>query len=107
MKVLLAALPAYGHVYPLAPLGLALERTGAEVVFATGEEFGSRLPFRTISGADESWAVSEATAELGRRMGRLGGDPPIENVAEVLFLELCAPHVVDVMAAALDRERPD
>ena len=42
MKVVLAALPAFGHVYPLVPLAIALERTGAEVVFATGEERSRR-----------------------------------------------------------------
>ena len=55
MKVVLASLPAFGHVYPLVPLALALERTGAEVVFATGEEFASRLPARTVRGAEGTW----------------------------------------------------
>ena len=48
VKVVLASLPAFGHLYPLVPLALALERAGATVVFATGEEFASRLPARTV-----------------------------------------------------------
>jgi UDP:flavonoid glycosyltransferase YjiC (YdhE family) len=107
VKVVLAALPAYGHVYPLVPLAIALERTGAEVVFATGEEFASRLPVRTIAGAEGSWAFSDATSEIERRIGQFGGVAPAEGVGRTLFVELCAPHVVDVMTAALERERPD
>jgi UDP:flavonoid glycosyltransferase YjiC (YdhE family) len=107
VKVVLAALPAYGHVYPLVPLALALERTGAEVVFATGEEFASRLPARTIAGAEGSWAFSDATSEIERRIGQFGGVAPAQGVGQTLFVELCAPHVVDVMTVALEGERPD
>jgi UDP:flavonoid glycosyltransferase YjiC (YdhE family) len=107
MKVVLAALPAYGHVYPLVPLALALERTGADVVFATGKQFASRIPARTVPGAEGSWAFSDATAEIKRRVGQFGGAPPFEKLGQILFVELCAPHVVDVMTAVLERERPD
>ena len=107
MKVVLAALPAFGHVYPLVPLAIALERTGAEVVFATGEEFASRLPARTIPGVEGSWAFSEATSEIERRIEQFGGVAPAEGIGQSLFVELCAPHVVEVMTATLERERPD
>jgi UDP:flavonoid glycosyltransferase YjiC (YdhE family) len=107
VKVVLAALPAFGHVYPLVPLALALERAGAEVVFATGEEFASRLPARTIAGVEGSWTFSEATSEIKRRIGQFGGIAPAEGVGQTLFVELCAPHVVEVVTAELERERPD
>ena len=107
MKVVFAALPAYGHVYPLVPLALALERAGAEAAFATGEDFASRLPARTVAGAEGSWRLSDATAEIGRRIEKYGAEPPGGEVAQTLFLELCSPHVVDVMTTALQRERPD
>jgi UDP:flavonoid glycosyltransferase YjiC (YdhE family) len=106
VKAVLAALPAFGHVYPLVPLAIALQRTGAEVVFATGEEFASRLPARTVRGAEGSWAFSDATSEIERRIEELGG-AAVEGLGHTLFVELCAPHVVDVMTAALARERPD
>ena len=104
---MLAALPAYGHVYPLVPLALALEREGAEVVFATGLEFASRLPVRTVAGAEAGWAFADATTEIQRRLEASSGQPPAAGVSQTLFVELCAPHVVDVMTAALDRERPE
>lgn len=107
VKVVLAALPAFGHVYPLVPLAIALERTGAEVVFATGEEFASRLPARTVPGAEGSWAFSDATSEIERRIEQAVGVPQVESLGQTLFVELCAPYVVDVMTAAIERERPD
>ena len=107
VKVVLAALPAFGHVYPLVPLAIALERTGAEVVFATGEEFASRLPARTIPGVEGSWAFSDAVSEIERRIEQFGGVAPVEGLGQTIFVELCAPHVVDVMTAALEREQPD
>lgn len=107
VKVVLAALPAFGHVYPLVPLAIALERAGAEVVFATGDEFASRLPAGTVPGAEGSWAFSDATSEIERRVEQFGGVAPVEGLGRALFVELCAPHVVDVMTAVLERERPD
>ena len=107
MKVVLAALPAFGHVYPLVPLAVALERAGATVVFATGEEFASRLPARTVQGAEASWTFSDATSEIGRRVERLGEAASDAGLGQMLFVELCMPHVVDVMTAVLERERPD
>lgn len=107
MKVVLAALPAFGHVYPLVPLALALERAGAEVVFATGEGFAGRLPARTVAGVGGSWAFSDATAEIRRRVGRAAGEVPPDGIGQMLFVELCAPHVVDVLTTTLERERPD
>lgn len=106
MKVVVASLPAFGHLYPTVPLGLALEEAGAEVVFATGTQFASRLPGRTVAGAEDSWSFSDATSELGRRMAS-GELASVEGLGQVLFVELCAPHVVDVMTTVLRRERPD
>jgi UDP:flavonoid glycosyltransferase YjiC (YdhE family) len=107
VKVVLASLPAFGHLYPLVPLALAFERAGASVVFATGEEFAGRLPGRTVPGAEETWAFSDATAEIARRAEQLGGAARDEGLGQTLFVELCAPHVVDVMTAVMERERPD
>jgi UDP:flavonoid glycosyltransferase YjiC (YdhE family) len=107
VKVVLASLPAFGHLYPLVPLALVLERARATVVFATGEEFASRLPARTVVGAEESLAFSDATSELARRTAGADGPVSDEGLGQTLFVEICAPHVVDVMTAVLQRERPD
>ncbi len=49
-KIALAALPAFGHVYPLMPLGEALAAAGAEVRVAVGEPFLDRLSLPTEQG---------------------------------------------------------
>jgi hypothetical protein len=106
VKVVLASLPAFGHLYPLVPLAVAFERVGATVVFATGAEFAGRLPAGTGPGAEDSWAFSDATSEIARRVEQLGG-PSDEGLGKALFVELCAPHVVAVMTGVLEREQPD
>ena len=107
MKVVLAALPAFGHVYPLVPLALALERAGATVVFATGEGFAGRLPARTVGGAEPGWTFADAHAEVARRGLLRDSSAPVIELATTLFVEICAPHVIDVMTDVLERERPD
>lgn len=107
MKVVLAALPAFGHVYPLVPLALALQELGVEVLFATGEDFASRLPARTVLGAEASWTFADARSELTGRGLRRDSSAPATKVATTLFVELCAPHVVDTMTDVMERERPD
>jgi UDP:flavonoid glycosyltransferase YjiC (YdhE family) len=107
VKVVLAALPAFGHLYPLVPLALALQRAGATVVFATGEEFAGRLPARTVRGAEASWTFADAHAEVARRGMLRDSSAPVIELATTLFVEICAPHVVDVMTDVLRRERPD
>jgi hypothetical protein len=43
MKVVFSALPAYGHIFPLIPLALAIRDAGHEVLFATGVDFHAVL----------------------------------------------------------------
>jgi UDP:flavonoid glycosyltransferase YjiC (YdhE family) len=64
VRVVFAALPAYGHLYPLIPLALSFRRAGHDVVVATGAPFVDRLPLRTweslSSDHDLHWAEDEA-----------------------------------------------
>ena len=48
MKILFAAIPAYGHLYPLMPLALACAEAGHDVTVACGKPFLGRLPLPTI-----------------------------------------------------------
>lgn len=106
MKVVVASLPAYGHLYPMMPLALALERAGHQVLVASGDGFGGDLPFRRIPGAVAEWTMTDSTARVHEALKAVGR-PPDEEVAVTLFLRECAPHVVDVMREQLRRERPD
>ena len=94
---------------PWGPLAIALERTGAKAAFATGEEFESRLPARTIPGVEgRPWAFSgghvrDRATDRTVWWERRPRPPPI-----ALRRKLCVPHcVVGVYTATLERERPD
>ena len=45
--IVFAALPAYGHLYPLMPLALATAAAGHRVTVATGAHFVDALPLPT------------------------------------------------------------
>jgi len=63
MDVLVASLPAYGHLYPMMPLVLALDAAGHRVRVATGAPFLDALPVETVRGlpahVDLAWAERE------------------------------------------------
>jgi hypothetical protein len=63
MRVVVASLPAYGHLYPLMPLAQAFALPGHEVIVAVGDPFLGRLPFPTVrampADRDLGWVVAE------------------------------------------------
>lgn len=61
-----AALPAYGHVFPLVPLALATQARGARVTFATGGELLGRLPVPTERGTDAASVGDLVGATMSR-----------------------------------------
>ena len=48
MKIVVASIPAYGHLYPLMPLALACADAGHDVTIAVGPPFLDRLPLPTV-----------------------------------------------------------
>lgn len=48
MKIIFAAIPAFGHVYPLMPLALACRAVGHDVAVACGPPFIDNLPLPTV-----------------------------------------------------------
>jgi UDP:flavonoid glycosyltransferase YjiC (YdhE family) len=50
VEVLFSALPAYGHIFPLVPLALAVQNAGHDVLFATGADFEPVLRRRGGAG---------------------------------------------------------
>ncbi len=67
MKVVFAALGAYGHLFPMLPLALACQDAGHDVVVATGAPFLDRLPVRTVPGLPAEVDLAWAEQEVRRR----------------------------------------
>jgi len=67
MKVVIASLSAYGHLYPMVPLALACAAAGHDVVVATGDPFVGRLPLPTVDGLPAGMSLEAAVAETRRR----------------------------------------
>jgi hypothetical protein len=63
MRITFAAVPAYGHVFPMAPLAEAAAVAGHDVVFAASDDFADRLPVPVLQGVPEGLGIDEATVE--------------------------------------------
>lgn len=68
MRVCFSAIPAFGHVFPMAPLAAAAAAQGHEVTFVASVEFRERLPVRVLQGVPEGLTLSQAEAEAGREI---------------------------------------
>jgi UDP:flavonoid glycosyltransferase YjiC (YdhE family) len=103
MKVVFAAIGAYGHLYPLLPLALACRDAGHEVVVATAQPFLSRLPVRTVATYDPSITIDWAIGETRRRHPGLHD----QELSIALFADVTAGASAPVMIDVLTAERPD
>lgn len=70
MCVAFAAIPAFGHVFPMAPLAQAAAEAGHEVTFACDVSFADRLPVPVVHGGEGQ----PRAARIGRRAIR-GTEP--------------------------------
>lgn len=73
-KIAFAALPAYGHVYPMLPLAEAFQRAGAEVSVAVGAPFLGALPLPTVPGLAGTVTLDEVVAEVLERFPQTADD---------------------------------
>jgi hypothetical protein len=103
MKVVFAALGAYGHLFPMLPLAMACRRAGHDVVVATGAPFLDRLPVRTVPGlpaeVDLAWAEQEVRSR----------HPDLEGFEATLamFGDVTAAATTATMLEVLVSERAD
>lgn len=105
MRIAFAAIPAYGHVFPMVPLAAAFAGAGHEVTFAASDEFATRLPVPVIQSVPEGLSLHdvepEAKAEMTDRT-----DPFAWPKA--LFGVVTPRHVVPHLLTAWDGDRrPD
>ena len=103
MKVVVASLGAYGHLYPMVPLALACAAAGHDVVVATGPPFLGRLPVRSVPGYPGSLGLDSAFAEAARRHPGLSGP----DLAFAMFADVGSEQVTPTMVQVLRDERPD
>ena len=103
MKVVFAALGAYGHLFPMLPLALACRDAGHDVVVATGAPFLDGLPVRTVPGLPAEVDLSWAEQEVRRRHPDLHGF----EAAQAMFGDVTAGATTTTMLEVLAAERAD
>jgi UDP:flavonoid glycosyltransferase YjiC (YdhE family) len=89
MRILFTSYPQYGHINPMMPLALAAQRTGHDVVFATGADMASYLKRWGL----EVWSVGPTHAQASAKI------PPSFRY----FTDTAEPRAVDLLAQVKHR----
>jgi UDP:flavonoid glycosyltransferase YjiC (YdhE family) len=63
MRIAFAAIPAYGHVFPMAPRAEAAAAAGHEVTFAADAAFADRLPVPVVQSVRPGLTLHEVEEE--------------------------------------------
>jgi len=103
VRILFAAIPAYGHLFPLLPLATACAAAGHDVTVATGEPFVGRLSLRTVAGIPAGTDVGGALAETRRRHPDAHGD----ELTVAMFADTTADWAGGVLDAVVAELAPD
>ncbi|WP_225753948.1 glycosyltransferase [Actinotalea sp. Marseille-Q4924] len=103
MRLVFAAIPAFGHLYPLMPLALACADAGHDVTVAAGPPFLGRLPLPTILQQPPGLDLEATMAETQRRNPHLHGGELMVG----LFADVTAEAVVETLLPALEASPPD
>jgi UDP:flavonoid glycosyltransferase YjiC (YdhE family) len=103
MDVVLAAIPAYGHIYPLMPLAGALRTAGHDVTLATGRPFLGVLDVDTVPAFPEHATLSWAEEETKRAHPDLRG----REFGIAMFGDITANTTAAMLLDLWERRRPD
>lgn len=103
MRIVVASLGAYGHLYPMLPLALACQEAGHTVTVATGPPFLDQLPIPTVAGYPSALSLGWAEQETGRRHPDLYGP----EFAIAMFGEVTAETALPTMVDVLTELEPD
>jgi UDP:flavonoid glycosyltransferase YjiC (YdhE family) len=103
MKILVASLGAYGHLYPMMPLALACSEAGHEVTIAVGEPFLGRLPLPTVPCYPPHHDLDSTTEETRRRHPDLQG----VDLSRAMFADVTAGEVIPTLIEHCTADRPD
>ena len=102
MRIVVASIPAYGHLYPMMPLALAMADAGHNLTVATGKPFVGRLPITTAFGVPEHLDIDGAIQETRRRRPDVHG----LDLTVAMFADT-APLVVATLLPLFEATRPD
>lgn len=103
MRILMHAIPAYGHVLPMVPLAIALHEAGHDVTFAAGTQFTSGLGFRSIDAVAAGQHLGAVAAETAHRHPQLSG----LDFTLALFADVTAELVLTQLLPQMTAEPPD
>ena len=103
MRVVFAAIPAYGHLYPLIPLAQAFRDAGHDVVVATGRPMLDRVPLPTVNAWASDMGLSEVETEAARRHPDAEG----MDVGAAIFADVAAGVYAPALIAEFESRRPD
>ena len=103
MDVVFAALPAYGHLYPLMPLATETAAAGHRVTVATGELFADTLPLPTVKAFPDHVTLSWLEQETARRHT---GEEGI-GFGVRMFADVAANTSAEGLLALWEERRPD
>src|SRR4051794_38541914 len=68
MRILVTSTPGAGHIHPLAPLAMALQQAGHEVLWATAEDSCARLDEYGFRSTPAGMGTAERNAALAPQM---------------------------------------
>ena len=108
MKVLMTSMPGIGHVHPLVPLALGLQRTGHDVAWATAPQLRARIEgygFRALP----SGSVGSVPGAVSASADDLRDVPPRERRAQFFGKRFggVAVRMREDLARLVDEFRPD
>ena len=103
MDVLVASIPAYGHLYPMMPLVLALDAAGHRVRVATGDPLLGALPVETVRGLPPHVDLPWAEQQLQERHPELDG----LEAGLAMFGHVVAEIVSEELLRVFQERRPD
>ena len=103
MDILFAAIPAFGHVFPLLPLASACAEAGHEVRIATGDPFLDRLPWPTVRAVPVGTELDGVVEQARRRHPEARGP----DLAVAMFGDVTAELVAGELDPVLSARRPD
>lgn len=110
MRVLVTSTPGTGHVLPLLPLVAALQRSGDEVLWATGSESHARITSAGIRAVAAGMATAERSAAFNSRWPEVADLAPRQRRPTAfagMFGSLAAPVMLADLETIIDEFRPE